>query len=81
MWSSINYEYVDSVKKALEEIGRVCPRCILRLAGVKNSREHKAAEPERKTNPETVEAITKIFLKVICQIESKIILNSQFIVF
>jgi hypothetical protein len=58
MWSSINYEYVDSVKKALEEIGRVCPRCILRLAGVKNSREHKAAEPEKKANPETVEVFT-----------------------
>ena len=46
MWSSIDYGYVDSVKKALEEIGRVCPRCILRLAGIKNSREHKSVEPE-----------------------------------
>ena len=46
MWSSLNSEYVESVRKALEEIGRVCPRCVLRLAGVKSSREHRHAEPE-----------------------------------
>lgn len=32
MW---NFEYVQEVQKALEEIGRVCPRCVLRLGGVK----------------------------------------------
>jgi hypothetical protein len=48
MW---NHEYVESIRKALDEIGRVCPRCVLRLAGVKNSREHKSAEPaENETN-------------------------------
>jgi hypothetical protein len=41
MW---NFEHVDSVRKALDEIGGVCPRCVLRLSGVKNSREIRYAE-------------------------------------
>lgn len=41
MW---NLEYVETIRKALDEIGRVCPRCVLRLAGVKNSREIRSAE-------------------------------------
>ena len=38
MWR--NKEYLPSVQKALNEIGGICKRCILRFGGVKSSREH-----------------------------------------
>lgn len=53
MWR-LNQEVVKKVKESLEEIGGICPRCLLRCAGVKNSgiiREaglEKEAEPEKK---------------------------------
>ena len=39
MWK--HNEYLCSVQKALSELGGVCQRCVLRLGGVKSSKEHR----------------------------------------
>ena len=59
MWK-VSQDYVNKVKDTLNELGGVCPRCLLRCAGFKNSRviqeaglenengEDKNEEPETK---------------------------------
>ena len=43
MWK-INQGYADKVKKVLDELGGICPRCLLRCSGVKNSAIMRDAE-------------------------------------
>ena len=59
MWK-VSQDYVNKVKEALNELGGVCPRCMLRCAGFKNSKaiqeaglknencDDKTEEPESK---------------------------------
>ena len=43
MWK-INQGYADKVKEVLNELGGICPRCLLRCSGVKNSAIMRDAE-------------------------------------
>ena len=58
MWQ-INQKYVNEVKSVLNEIGGVCPRCLLRCAGVKNSKLiQEAGEIKAEDEPPTKVAKT-----------------------
>ena len=57
MWK-INQSYVNKVKETLTELGGICPRCILRCAGMKNSKIIREAGLE-ETNEEKLEPETK----------------------
>ena len=43
MWK-INQGYANKVKAVLDELGGICPRCLLRCSGVKNSAIIRDAE-------------------------------------
>ena len=57
MWK-INQSYVNKVKETLTELGGICPRCILRCAGMKNSKIIREAGLE-ETSEEKLEPDTK----------------------
>ena len=46
MWK-VNQIYADKVKAVLDELGGICPRCILRCSGVKNSAIMRDAESQK----------------------------------